>query len=94
MKREFDFQLDAKKFLPLFLGFFIPWLILEVLIAVQSSGAEAGTASTASVFTLLLPVAAVILLTVLFRSCANSSRRSPSKTRRLPCKDRSESSWA
>ena len=65
MKREFDFQLDAKKFLPLFLGFFIPWLILEVLIAVQSSGAEAGTASTASVFTLLLPVAAVILLTVL-----------------------------
>ncbi len=66
MKREFDFQLDAKRFLPLFLAFFIPWLILEVLILVQSRRAEATTASTASIFLLLLLVAGLFLLTVLF----------------------------
>jgi uncharacterized membrane protein YjgN (DUF898 family) len=65
MKREFDFQLEAKRLLPLFLGFFIPWLILEVLIAIQSGRVEAGTAAPSSVFTLLLLVAALILLTVI-----------------------------
>lgn len=66
MKREFDFQLEAKKFLPLFLAFFIPWLILEVLIVVQSRRVEAMTTSTAGIFTLLLLVAVLFLLTVLF----------------------------
>jgi uncharacterized membrane protein YjgN (DUF898 family) len=66
MKREFAFQLDAKKFLPLFLAFFIPWLILEVLTVVQSRRVEAMTVSTAGILALLLLIAALILLTVLF----------------------------
>lgn len=66
MKREFDFQLDAKKFLPLFLAFFIPWLILEVLTVVQSRRVEAMTVSTAGILSLLLLIAALLLLTVLF----------------------------
>ncbi len=66
MKREFDFELDAKRFLPLFVSFFIPWLILEVLILVQSRRTETATASTASIILLLLLVAALFLLTVLF----------------------------
>ena len=37
MKRHFDFDLHAGRLLPLLLAFFIPWLILEVLIVVQSS---------------------------------------------------------
>jgi len=66
MKREFDFQLEAKTFLPLFLAFFIPWLILEALIVVQSRRAGAATVSTAGIFALLLLIAALFLLTVLF----------------------------
>lgn len=66
MKREFAFQLDAKKFLPLFLAFFIPWLILEVLTVVQNRRVEAMTVSTAGILALLLLIAALILLTVLF----------------------------
>jgi uncharacterized membrane protein YjgN (DUF898 family) len=65
MKREFDFRLDAKRFLPLFLAFFIPWLILEVLITVLSGRAQAATASTTGAVALLPLFAALFLLTVL-----------------------------
>jgi uncharacterized membrane protein YjgN (DUF898 family) len=65
MNREFDFRLDAKSFLPLFLAFYIPWLILEVLIMVQSRRVESAAASAQGVFALLLLLAALILLTVL-----------------------------
>jgi uncharacterized membrane protein YjgN (DUF898 family) len=62
MIREFDFRLDAGKFLPLFLGFFIPWLILEVLIAVQSRRVQDTADSPANVLVLLLLLAAIFLL--------------------------------
>ena len=62
MIREFDFRLDAGKFLPLFLGFFIPWLILEVLIAVQSRRVQDTADSPANVLALLLLLAAISLL--------------------------------
>jgi uncharacterized membrane protein YjgN (DUF898 family) len=67
MKQEFDFNLDAKRFFPLFIAFFIPWLILEVLILVQSRRAETVFEETpvmAVVFLLL--VLAMFLLIVLF----------------------------
>jgi hypothetical protein len=66
VKREFDFRLDAKRFLPLFLAFFIPWLIIEVIIAVLSGRAETANTPTTSVVALLPLVAALFLLTVLF----------------------------
>lgn len=66
MKREFDFRLDAKRFLPLFLAVFLPWLALEVLIAVLSGTAGAPTTSTTSIVVLLPLFAALFLLTVLF----------------------------
>ena len=66
MKRELDFQLDGKKFAPLFLAFFIPWLILEVLLVVQSRRAESMTASTAGIFLLVLLILALLFLTILF----------------------------
>jgi hypothetical protein len=56
----------VKKFLPLFLAFFIPWLILEVLIVVQSRRATAMSASTAGTLVILLLGAALFFLTVLF----------------------------
>jgi uncharacterized membrane protein YjgN (DUF898 family) len=65
MRREFDFNLDAKRFLPVFLAFFIPWLILEGLIIVQSRRVEMMSDSTAGVFALLLLILALILLTVI-----------------------------
>jgi len=66
MKREFDFRLDAKRFLPLFLAFFLPWLVLEVLIAVLSGTARAAAASTTEAVVLLPLLAALFLLAVLF----------------------------
>jgi uncharacterized membrane protein YjgN (DUF898 family) len=65
LRRVFDFQLDAKRFLPLFLAFFIPWLFLEVLIAVLSSRAEAAATSRTGFVVLLPLLAALFLLTVL-----------------------------
>ena len=67
MKQDFDFNLDAKRFFPLFIAFFIPWLILEVLIVFQSRRADTVFEETpvmAVVFLLL--VAAMFLLVVLF----------------------------
>jgi uncharacterized membrane protein YjgN (DUF898 family) len=67
MKQEFDFNLDAKRFFPLFIAFFIPWLILEMLIVIQSSRADTlfeETPIMAVVFLLL--VVAMFLLIVLF----------------------------
>lgn len=67
MKQEFDFNLDARRFFPLFIAFFIPWLILEVLIVAQSRRADKlfeETPVMAVVFLLL--VVAMFLLIVLF----------------------------
>jgi hypothetical protein len=67
MKQEFDFNLDAKRFFPLFIAFFVPWLILEVLIVFQSRRADTVFEETpfmAVVFLLL--AAAMFLLIVLF----------------------------
>ena len=67
MKQEFDFNLDARRFFPLFIVFFIPWLILEVLIVAQSRRADKlfeETPVMAVVFLLL--VVAMFLLIVLF----------------------------
>lgn len=67
MKREFDFNLDSRKFFPLFIAFFIPWLILETWIIVQSRRAEEIVAqSPLAAFGILLSVVALFLLTVLF----------------------------
>jgi hypothetical protein len=66
MKRTFDFRLDAKRFLPLFLVVFIPWLVLEILIVVLGGGIGAQNTSKSSVVVLLLLFTALFLFTVLF----------------------------
>ena len=65
MKRGFDFQLDAKKLLPLFLAVFLPWLALEVLVTVLSGRAGATASSTTGIIVLLPLMAAAFLLTIL-----------------------------
>jgi len=68
MKQEFNFNLDAKRFFPLFIAFFIPWVILEVLIVFQSRRADTlfeETPVMAVVF-LLLVVAMFLLIVLLY----------------------------
>jgi uncharacterized membrane protein YjgN (DUF898 family) len=65
VKRAFDFKLDPRSFLPLFLALFIPWLLLETLIVVQSRRVETAAVSPAGGFALFLLIAALFLLTVL-----------------------------
>lgn len=67
MKQQFDFNLDAKRFFPLFIAFFIPWLILEVLIVSQSRRADTLFKETpAMAVAFLLLALAMFLLIVLF----------------------------
>ncbi len=68
MKQGFNFNLDAKRFFPLFIAFFIPWVILEVLIVFQSRRADTlfeETPVMAVVF-LLLVVAMFLLIVLLY----------------------------
>jgi uncharacterized membrane protein YjgN (DUF898 family) len=65
MKRCFDFNLNAKRFFSLFIAFYIPWLILEIAISVQSGRLDAAAASGSVVLSLVLSLA-MFLLIILF----------------------------
>jgi uncharacterized membrane protein YjgN (DUF898 family) len=66
MKRSFDFTLEGRKLFPLFIAFWIPFLILEVVLSRQNMrmGASAGFGEAAPS---LLGSLGIFLLSVLFQ---------------------------
>ncbi|MBN1837863.1 MAG: DUF898 family protein [Spirochaetales bacterium] len=68
MKRSFDFNLDARKFFGLFIGFWIPYIILQGISSSQSSKMQEGAAAGGGAVALsLLASLGVFLLVVLFQ---------------------------
>jgi uncharacterized membrane protein YjgN (DUF898 family) len=66
MKRHFDFHLKAGRLLPLLLAFFIPFVIMEILVVVQSARVDEKTdTSAAAALLIFLLLLAMFLLSVL-----------------------------
>jgi uncharacterized membrane protein YjgN (DUF898 family) len=67
MKRSFDFTLEGRKFFPLFIGYWIPFLIIEAILTSQNARMQGAGAGFAEVAPSLLASLGLFLLSVLFQ---------------------------
>ena len=67
MKRSFDFTLEGRRFFPIFIGFWIPFLIIEVVLVSRNMRLQGGSAGFAEAVPSLLASLGLFLLSVLFQ---------------------------